>query len=70
MNTPNKCSVVLAAGSALEDIWGVYVAAHYLAMKTMEKPPYAMILLVDNPDIDLTVKRWHETPAVVRVDIH
>ena len=41
--------------------------------EAMKKVPYAMILLVDNPDIDLTEMekaRWLVSPSMVREDIH
>ena len=41
--------------------------------EAMQKVPYAMILLVDNPDIDLTEMekgRWRMSPSLVREDIH
>ena len=66
MNTPNTCSVVLVAGSALYNLQAVMDTVDSL-VKDMLKVPYVMILLVENPDMILSTIRHALSPAVVSV---
>ena len=71
MNTPNKCSVVLVAGSELDNtksLNNTMVTVHHLE-EQMKKSSYAIILLVDpniDLDIDLAMGRKWRYPALVR----
>ena len=64
MDSPNMCSVVLVAGSALQDLQSVSDKLYSL-MEDMLMVPYAMFLLTDNPELELTSNRHEMLPAVV-----
>ena len=73
MNTPNTCSVILVAGSELDDLRNIsYMIA--LLREDMLKLSYAFIIINDNPNLNLKtlnvdLRRWRMSPPVVREDI-
>ena len=64
MNTPNTCSVVLVAGSALYELQSVKSTVDSMAQQMM-KIPYVMVLLVDNPNVKLNTQSRPMDPAMV-----
>ena len=66
MNTPNTCSVVLVAGSALHNLQAVMDKVDSLA-QDMQKIPYVMVLLVENPDITFNTTRHVMSPPMVSI---
>ena len=68
MSTPNTCSVVLVAGSALHDLQSVKSRVNFLGHQMM-RIPYIMVLLVDNPNVKLDTSSLPRDPAMVQVDI-
>jgi len=68
MNAPNTCSIVLVAGLELEDLSNVMSRVDSLG-QDMQKIPYAVVLLVDNQNINLTTSRHAMSPPVVQVDL-
>ena len=71
MNTPNTCSVVLVAGSALDNLQSVKATVNSLS-KDMKKTRYIMVLLVnmDNPNIKLDTFSLHIDLAMVSCQLH
>ena len=66
MNAPNRCSVVLVAGSELKNLSQIMTKIDSLGQE-MQKIPYAVILIVDNPTTNLTTSRHAMSPAVVSI---
>ena len=64
MNTPNTCSVVLVAGSALNNLKAVMEKVDSL-VQDMLKIPYMVVLLVENQNMTQHTTRHAMSPAVV-----
>jgi hypothetical protein len=65
-NSPNSCSVVLVAGSALYELQAVMAKVDSL-VQGMLKVPYAIILLVDNTTLSFNTYRHIQSPATVSI---
>ena len=66
MNIPNTCSVVLVAGSAPDNLQTVMDMVDSL-VQDLSKIPYAVVLLIENPDLTLKTTRYAMSPAVVSI---
>ena len=66
MNAPSKSSVVLVAGSALDDLQDVMDKVDTLG-QDMQMIPYAIVLLVEDKDKNriLNTTRHNDSPPVV-----
>ena len=65
LNAPNKCAVVLVAGPAVHDLYGI----NNMVYSMMQTIPYMTVLLVDDPEITLNTTRHQMTPPIVRVNV-
>ena len=65
IDAPNKCSVVLVAGDALNDFDNVKKTVDSVKNQ-LELIPTMMILFVDDPNIFLNLSTHAMTPAMVR----
>ena len=66
IQAPNTCSVVLVAGSGLKDLQVVMDKADQLG-QDMEKISYAVVLLLDKPNVILNTVRLSMSPPVVSI---
>ena len=64
MNSPTKSSIVLVAGSALDDFPAVMNKIDSLA-EDMLMIPYAIVVFVHNTSMVLNTTRHHTSPPVV-----
>ena len=64
MDSPNTCSIVLVAGDTINNLQEVMQKVDSMG-QNMLKIPYAVVLLVENPNFNLTTNRHAMTPAVV-----
>ena len=66
MNSPTKSSIVLVAGSAVDDFQAVMNKIDSLA-EDMLMIPYAVVVFVHNTSIVLNTTRHHTSPQVVSI---
>ena len=66
MQAPNSCSVVIVAGSALQDLSSVQATVDSLGQQ-MLKIPYLMVLLVEEPTMTMDISSHAMSPPMVYI---